>query len=65
MGAIMKRRSAKVILIAFLLTGIWYMHTGKGETMDTRTKHAVTGSALPQIDREQPKHTETATFALG
>jgi len=57
--------SAKAILIVFLLFGFWYIHAEKGETMDTHTKHAVLGSALPQIDVGQPKHTETATFALG
>ena len=56
---------AKAILIAFLLSGLWYIYTGKGETMDTYTEHAVTDSVLPQIDIEQPKSTETATFALG
>ena len=65
MGAITRRRSAKVILIVFLLTGVWYMHAGKGDTMDTHTKLAVTGLSLPKIDIKQPKHTETATFALG
>jgi hypothetical protein len=53
------------VFIVFLLAGFWYIYAGKGETMDTHTKLAATGTALPQIDIEQPKHTETATFALG
>jgi hypothetical protein len=55
----------KAILIFFLLSGIWYMYAGKGETMDTHIKHATAVSTLPEIDIEQPKRTETATFALG
>jgi len=65
MEAIMRSFFAKAILIAFLLSGLWYIYAEKGETMDTHTKHAVTGSALPQIDIEQPETAETAPFALG
>jgi len=65
MGEVMRNHYTKMILSVILLSGFWYMHAGKGETMDAHTKHAVTGSALPQIDTAQPEHTETATFALG
>ena len=61
----MRSRSANAILMIFLLFGFWYVYAGKGETMDTHTKLAVTGSALPQIDLEQPKNTGIVTFAIG
>jgi hypothetical protein len=59
----MNSHYTKIILIVFLLSGIWYIYAGKGETMDT--KQSVAASSLPEIDMEQPKNTETATFALG
>ena len=55
----------KAVFIVLLLPGLWYVCAEKGETMDTYTEHAVTDSALPQIDIEQPESTEIATFALG
>ena len=64
-GAIVRSLFEKTVFIVFLLAGLWYIYAEKGETMDTHTKLAVTASALPQIDIEQPETTATATFALG
>jgi len=54
-----------MIMLSLMLAGGIIIKSNRGDTM-TKTSHAIKiNNALPQIDKEVPAVTETATFALG